>query len=196
MLPPGAAPVSEIAVERGAFRADLFARLSSWRVEIPRLGRRKEDILRLARHFAGRPPEPRPGEPPLWTPDFAQALLTYPWPRNVRELRRLVSAIEVSGQHPPYTVAMLPPAMRAVTDDLLPGMPEGSKAVPDEMFDQTVAFEPTAEHHGRPPLEQLLLVLKRHGFNVSAVARHFARDRKQVYRWMKHYGIDAEPAQD
>ncbi len=188
----------EKGVETGTFRPDLFARLSPWKVSLPPLRERREDVLRLARHFAGRAPEPRLGEAPLWTSDFAQALLIYPWPYNVRELRQLISSLEVSGQHAPYRVSMLPPDMRAVTNDLLPPMPDTASEQPHGGRSHgdhatTIDIQLPAGRHGRPNRDQLVLVLERHHYNISAVARHFERDRKQVYRWMKRLGIEMEP---
>ena len=184
----------EKGVETGTFRPDLFARLSPWKVRLPPLRERKEDVLRLARHFAGRGPEPRSGEAPLWTPDFAQALLIYPWPYNVRELRQLISGLEVSGQHVPYRVSMLPADMRAVTNDLLPPMPETANEHAHTEHATTIDIQiPGPGRHGRPSRDELLVVLARHQYNISAVARHFERDRKQVYRWMKRLGIEMEP---
>lgn len=37
------------------------------------------------------------------------------------------------------------------------------------------------------------MVFEELGGNVSATARHFGRDRKQIYRWLDAYGL-REPA--
>jgi len=78
------------AVEKGEFREDLFYRLNVIHFHIPPLRERKQDILPLARHFlrdfSGR--EHR-GQMNL-TQDAESALLNYPFPGNVRELRNMI----------------------------------------------------------------------------------------------------------
>ena len=39
-----------------------------------------------------------------------------------------------------------------------------------------------------PSREELLDILKRLG-SVRATAKHFERDRRQIYRWIRSYGI-------
>jgi two-component system, NtrC family, response regulator AlgB len=75
------------AVEAGTFRLDLLYRLNVVEVVVPPLRERKDDVLRLARHFlsffakaAGRPA-------PELSPAAEAALLAYGWPGNIRELR-------------------------------------------------------------------------------------------------------------
>ena len=46
----------------------------------------------------------------------------------------------------------------------------------------------------RPPPteEQLRALLTRHQGNVAAVGRELGKERMQVHRWMKRYGISVE----
>ena len=80
----------ERAVAQGAFREDLFYRLNVFRVHLPPLRDRGDDVLRLADHFVreigarlGR------GEPGL-SGDAEELLRSYPWPGNIRELENAV----------------------------------------------------------------------------------------------------------
>ena len=69
------------------FREDLYYRLSTAVLHIPSLKERPEDILPLAEHFL----EPHFTERPLsFSPEAISALLRYPWPGNIRELRNAV----------------------------------------------------------------------------------------------------------
>ena len=77
------APLEE-RVESKRFRADLYHRISTIRLEIPPLRQRKSDIPELARHLLGRY-EAELGAREL-APAALSRLLTYRWPGNVREL--------------------------------------------------------------------------------------------------------------
>ncbi len=41
-----------------------------------------------------------------------------------------------------------------------------------------------------PDKEQFISVFNELDGNVSAIAKHFARDRRQIYRWMDKYGLE------
>ncbi len=75
-------------VEEGAFRQDLYYRLSAFPVKIPPLRQRKDDIVALAEHFLAQMPE---GERhiPL-SSEVIEKLLGYDYPGNVRELRNII----------------------------------------------------------------------------------------------------------
>ena len=78
------------AMERGAFREDLFYRLNVFGIEVPSLRSRSEDILPLAESFLdelgrtmGRPASGISRDAREW-------LLGHSWPGNVRELRNAI----------------------------------------------------------------------------------------------------------
>ncbi|HAM70975.1 MAG TPA: DNA-binding response regulator [Verrucomicrobiales bacterium] len=74
------------AVTRGAFREDLYHRLDLYRVAIPPLKDRGEDILRLAEVLVGRLCKRYRLPKRSITPAGRARLLAHGWPGNVREL--------------------------------------------------------------------------------------------------------------
>src|SRR5580704_2930727 len=73
------------AVEKGAFRRDLYHRLDQVRLEVPALRTRPEDVEALANFFLNQE------APHLSFADSAIDILqAYSWPGNVRELRNAV----------------------------------------------------------------------------------------------------------
>lgn len=75
-------------VEAGTFREDLYYRLSSARINLPPLQKRREDILPYFRSFL-RQASVNIGKPvPVLTPAAHAKLTTYDWPGNLRELQR------------------------------------------------------------------------------------------------------------
>lgn len=78
------------AVEAGHFRADLYYRLNVAAIPLPPLCERPGDILPLARHFVDIYRSKLQLGPIDITPDARQALLTYEWPGNIRELENVI----------------------------------------------------------------------------------------------------------
>jgi DNA-binding NtrC family response regulator/tetratricopeptide (TPR) repeat protein len=74
-------------VREGAFRSDLFYRLSVHEISIPPLRERRSDVPLLAAHFLARLAENDKVEPPAICADALAALDAYSWPGNIRELQ-------------------------------------------------------------------------------------------------------------
>jgi DNA-binding NtrC family response regulator len=78
----------EEQIRLGAFRRELFYRLSVIRLRVPPLRERPEDILPLAQKFAGETGAEL-------SPDTIALLRAYAWPGNVRELRNMLARLAV-----------------------------------------------------------------------------------------------------
>jgi len=96
------------AVERGAFRMDLFYRLNVFQIAIPPLRERREDILPLAQHFIGVYNRNFKREIQGLSKDASAALLRHSWPGNVRQLRNAVERAMVMEDSPLISLASLP----------------------------------------------------------------------------------------
>jgi len=84
------------AVESGAFRMDLFFRLSTFYLHVPPLRERKEDIPLLARHFlATLATRYNKKTVKNFSPEAEGLMASYAWPGNIRELRNLVERLVV-----------------------------------------------------------------------------------------------------
>lgn len=78
------------AVKAGRFREDLYYRVKVVPVEIPPLRDRPHDILPLAEHFINVYRHRLQTSEPEIPPETARALLSYPWPGNIRELENVI----------------------------------------------------------------------------------------------------------
>jgi DNA-binding NtrC family response regulator len=111
------------AVERGEFRDDLYYRINVVELAVPPLRERRDDILPLARRFAGE----FSGGPVRLSPQAAQCLIAHNWPGNVRELRNAVRRAcllcrgdVIMPEHlPPKMAATVPGSMESRDDDRL-----------------------------------------------------------------------------
>jgi formate hydrogenlyase transcriptional activator len=80
----------EYAVRNGAFRSDLYYRLSIFPITLPPLRERKEDIQLLVMHLVKQFSQ-KFGKTIETIPQETMAKLrNYPWPGNVRELRNVI----------------------------------------------------------------------------------------------------------
>lgn len=70
----------------GRFRQDLFYRLNVIEAHVPPLRERQEDIPQLVEHILNRLSEAWDIPPPVVSSQAMNALTTYPYPGNVREL--------------------------------------------------------------------------------------------------------------
>ena len=84
-------------VARGTFREDLWHRLSVFPIHLPPLRERREDIPRLAAHFAARAATRLVGVPLMPTLEDLELLLAYDWPGNVPELAAVIERAAILG---------------------------------------------------------------------------------------------------
>ncbi len=152
-----------------SFREDLLARISGFKLELPPLRERREDLGQLLATLVSRM---APGclDKVTFRRKAAQALMSYAWPLNIRELEKCIEAALVLARNEPIDFAHLAEPVRGAAK------PERSKS---------------AERI--PEKEKLLALLDEHRGNLSAIARDLGKDRVQVRRWLKHYRVDPAP---
>jgi DNA-binding NtrC family response regulator len=74
----------------GRFRADLYHRLKMFRLTVPPLRERPEDLWALTESFLGRFARQLQRPMPELSADAKEAMLAHPWPGNVRELAHVL----------------------------------------------------------------------------------------------------------
>ena len=170
------------AVDADQFRGDLYARLAEFTVAVPALRDRGEDVLPLLRHAYGE-------RMPLLSADLVQALLTYDWPFNVRELLAVGRELRVrGGDRDKLELELVAHRLggdREEDDDSEQRISDGSGR---RSTGGSRATPPTREE-----FERILCDCKG---NVRAIARETGRSRMQVYRWIEQYGLDLEQYRD
>ncbi len=83
----------EKLIEEGSFREDLFYRLNVATLELPPLRQRPEDILDLATRFVHEFAQKFGKDITGFTPEAVDALQSYEWKGNVRELRNVIERV-------------------------------------------------------------------------------------------------------
>ena len=84
-------------IDAGLFREDLYYRINVLPIEVPPLGRRREDIPLLVSHFLRQSTE-ESGLAKIYSPRALELLMTSDWPGNVRQLFDLVKQNVVDSQ--------------------------------------------------------------------------------------------------
>ena len=101
-------------VAAGNFRADLYYRLNTFTVDVPKLRDRKDDVLPLARSFIDGFNQAFGKSARDFTPEAEAQILAWDWPGNVRELRNVVErAVLLSAPMESLGPSRLPPALQA-----------------------------------------------------------------------------------
>jgi len=167
-------------VERGQFRHDLYARIAGYRMTLPPLRERREDIGMLVGHLLRRKLGSK--EHPGIDVSAALRLLRYDWPLNVRELESALSTAFVLCGPGPIEEGHLPEAIRA-------GGPTTAIRAGATLSERTA---PALSPDDQRVHTQLVDKLRQHEGNISAVARDLGKDRKQIQRWVKRFRIDLD----
>ena len=121
----------ETLVASGDFRQDLYFRLNVFRIEVPPLRMRRDDIMPLARHFLDLSKQRLAKHIDGFTPDAEQFLVKHTWPGNVRELRNVIeravvvsdgryvdmTALQISPLRPSSSAILSPTELPAKYDD-------------------------------------------------------------------------------
>jgi transcriptional regulator with GAF, ATPase, and Fis domain len=101
----------EQGARQGAFREDLYYRLSVFPIRLPPLRERGEDVVMLARAMAEKLGRALGKEvAPLGASDVA-ALRAYAWPGNVRELRNVVERAIITSRDGRLRLERIVPAV-------------------------------------------------------------------------------------
>ena len=90
----------EQSIEEGKFRPDLFYRLNVFRIELPPLRERRDDIPLLVNHFVRKFSLQMNKKITRVSPAAMNLLQQQPWPGNVRELENAVERAMVVAQEP------------------------------------------------------------------------------------------------
>ncbi|MGE3779510.1 MAG: sigma-54-dependent transcriptional regulator [Pirellulaceae bacterium] len=103
----------EQMVEDGRFRLDLFHRLNDYRINLPPLRERGDDIELLVEHFLTRFSRSLRKQVQGVSPEVLKRLKEYAWPGNVRELQTVLKKSVLRAVGPVLAPEFLPDIVRA-----------------------------------------------------------------------------------
>lgn len=179
----------EEEVRQGNFREDLFFRLSVVPIESPPLRERGDDVLLLMRYYLERFSLEHGVDPTVSLSEAAaQAIQSYAFPGNVRELRNLAERLVILAENP-VRLGDLPPAIAGEGGSERPPSvePDGSGAVIDlTRYGESVTLRELRELVERDYIRQKL---EETGWNVTRTAEILGIERTNLHKKLKQLGI-------
>jgi len=176
----------EDEVQRGAFREDLLYRLDVIRLVVPPLRERPDDIIFLFAHFARRFADEYRVSRPDVTDGFLDALVTYPWPGNVRQLENFTERVVLTEHDTRLTAERLQEILSFETRTPIPD----AGADPDALDLDQPMEEALRPHLRRLEKAYLEGMLSRTEGRVAAAAERAGISRRTLSRMMARLGID------
>jgi two-component system response regulator HydG len=160
----------ERVIEEGKFRPDLFYRLNVFRIELPPLRERRDDIPILVNHFVHKFSMQMSKKITRVSPAAMNLLQQQPWSGNVRELENAIERAMVVAQEPEIRETDF--VFKAAT------LPNGA---PKSLDDVEKAH--------------ILKTLETVGWNQTRAAEILNIDRVTLHHKLKRYGWSKPSAQ-
>lgn len=177
------------AIARGNYREDLYHRINEFTLHIPLLRERGNDIIEFAHYFLQQANAELNRHVQNFTPDARQALLAYPWPGNLREMRNIiVRATLLAGENSTLTAGELNlPDVTLYHQPATPAPSATTTPITNYVGTTTPLYlKPTAEHER----ENIVHALQQTNGNKSRAAQLLGIDRKTLYNKLKSLGLD------
>jgi DNA-binding NtrC family response regulator len=172
-------------IEEGAFRADLYHRLSVFELTLPTLAERIDDLdqlvpLVIAEFNAKAGKSVRDVPDPVWS-----ALKSYDWPGNVRELRNVIERCVLFSDGPTFPARWLQLPGRIETA-ARPALDGDVLSLP---LDGSMSLEEMDKYIVRTALE-------RSDYNLTAAARNLGTTRQTLRYRAQKYDLRARESGD
>jgi two-component system response regulator HydG len=171
----------EEAVRQNKFRLDLYYRLNVMSFHLPPLRERVQDIAPLVRALTARFNTKFRKDLFDVSPQAMDALESFPWPGNIRQLENFVQQAVLLSSGPELLFDHLPQQVRDYR-------PLGRECVP--------AAPPDSLVHNREQLERNVIqrALANNGYSRARAASALGISRVTLYKKMKKYGLMHSPA--
>jgi DNA-binding NtrC family response regulator len=168
----------EEEVAAGRFRSDLYFRLNVVGLHLPPLRERRHAIAPLAEKYLAQFAHRYDRPVPVIEDDALEALQTYEWPGNIRELRNVIERAVALCDRPTLAREVLFPAVQR------PGLPERA-----ELTAAGPATNRLAEARTEAERERLVEALRTSNNNRSQAALQLGISRVTLYKKLHKYHL-------
>ena len=167
------------SVKRGNFREDLYHRLNEFKLTVPAVRERKEDLEEFLTFFRELANQELNRNVPGLDPQVAEIFRLYDWPGNLREMKNVIKRAVLLTSEGPIKVSALPSEMLETVRNPQPKVSTSNPQIYD-----LKALQETQEK------EKIIKTLQEVRFNKSKAARILNIDRKTLYLKIEKYGIE------
>jgi DNA-binding NtrC family response regulator len=173
------------ALADGVFRADLLYRINSFEINIPPLRERREDIEPLAMHILRKIAGPKV---PEIAPAAINALCSYDWSGNVRQLRNCLERAVLLADEGLIKLKDLPPEV----------VHKISEPVVSISYQEPNALTVNSFRNASPTnlreveKQQILSALEKTGWHRGKTAQLLGISPSTLYRRLREYELEAK----
>ena len=175
----------DAVVNDGVFRSDLLYRINGFQITLAPLRDRPEDIEPLARHLlkqvAGT-------HPPELSEEAFNALRTYSWPGNVRQLKNCLERAVILSNNGRITLSELPPEVTRPAVG-----PALASVVPTAVVGDAPAAAAVSSATGslrEVERQQILAALEQTGWHRGKTAEILGISPSTLYRRLRDYDLE------
>ncbi len=168
-------------VEENEFREDLYHRLNGFKIHLPSLRERKEDLMEFARFFTEKANKAFNKNVKGLEDDALKLFLSYNWYGNIRELKNVINRAVLLTEKDLITADVLPEEIRYFRPDKTAAKANAREEVTD-LKEATLITE----------REVISDALSKTNYNKSKAAKLLNIDRKTLYNKIKQYNIELE----
>lgn len=162
--------------QSGEFREDLYHRLNEFKIYVPPLRERTDDLNAFIRYFINKTNTELGKNVTNFSPELMSMLYKYDWPGNLRELGNVIKRLVLlTADGATATIEGLPEEMRY---SIIKTSPQKTN---------TANLKKLQEEHEK---EMITSVLHQVRFNKSKAAKILQIDRKTLYYKLEKYQIN------
>lgn len=170
------------AIAQKTFREDLYYRLNGFTLRMPPLRERTEEIPLLARHFMRKVAAKYECDPLPISPVLMQALTSYSWPGNLRELENTIKRYMVLANE------------QAIIDELSPWHGMGTRTASPETADGERSLKHMVKSlKGGAEAAAIAQQLESAGWNRKLAASELKISYKALLYKIKQYNLSPPP---
>lgn len=164
------------SVEKGLFREDLYHRLNEFKIKVPPLKKRGEDLHLFIKHFIDEANKDLEKTVQSISSEAESIFKIYDWPGNLRELRNVIRRMVLLSSNTVLDVNLLP-------EDMILALQREQESQVETGTD----LKAIQEHNEK---EMIVKALKEVKYNKSKAAKLLNIDRKTLYNKLERYQIE------
>lgn len=170
-----------VMVVQNRFREDLLHRINEFKIVLPPLRERPEDIVFFAGHFREAANRELGTKVKGFAEETRQIFERYEWPGNIRELKNVVKRAVLLAQDEMLTPETLPAEIVNF---------QGGENVKNKTQEEDKQLSTLKNAASGAEREIIIKAIEDAGYNKSKAARNLGIDRKTLYNKINQYGID------